>query len=43
LAETETVSIQNSFDRLGLILRRAGQGRAIARTSTDQRAASEKR
>ena len=28
LADPETTSIQNSFDRLGLILRRAGQGRA---------------
>lgn len=30
LAETETVSIRNSFDRLALILRRAGQGRGVS-------------
>jgi flagellum-specific ATP synthase len=42
LAEFETVSIQNSFDRLGLILRRANQGRAVVQAGADQRAAQGK-
>lgn len=34
IAETETVSIQNSFDKLSIILRRAGQTRATAAART---------